>query len=62
MPYKPAPKPQKPKPKSKPFTGRAGNYAAPVDTAAMDPEMIETLRGKRPYKMGAPPPKKKAKG
>ena len=46
----------------KPFTGRVGNYAAPVDTAGMDPEMIETMRGKRPYKLGLPAkPKKRGK-
>lgn len=39
-PSKPAPKPAA-KPKAP--IGKVGNYAAPVDTAGMDPEMKKTM-------------------
>ena len=35
------------KPAKRSPTGRAGGYAAPVDTTGMDPEMMETLKIKR---------------
>jgi len=38
------PKPAKPAPKAgKAPIGKVGNYAAPVDTAGMDPEMKRTM-------------------
>ena len=41
----------RPKVKSRPVTGRAGNYAAPIDTAGMDPEMITELTGTKATKV-----------
>lgn len=35
-------------------TGTAGNYAAPVDTVGMDPEMKRTLTGRKRAASGSP--------
>jgi hypothetical protein len=38
------------KKRSNPAMGQAGNYAAPVDTAGMDPEMKKSLGVNKPRK------------
>lgn len=41
----------RPRIKTRPVTGKAGNYAAPVDTAGMDPDMIVDLTGTKATKL-----------
>lgn len=41
----------RPKIKTRPVVGKIGNYAAPVDTAGMDPDMIAMMIGTKPTKV-----------
>lgn len=41
----------RPAPKRRGVRGQAGNYAADVDTAGMDPKMIEDLTGTKATKV-----------